>query len=278
MRHPSTSPITSTYPVFFAESAQNTFLLCDCLPEKDLSSVDLKGLHALLLQEGKDDALLLLNGQKQEARLFADYFVLGCDGDLAEFCGNGARALSAYLHTNYPKYKEFALKTSRGIYPLKQLENDDFAALLPFPSTKWNPKFISDWMLFQQEHPNLVYTEVMEPHLTVHQSMRDEELFKLGRTLNQKKDLFPCGINISAWDLIEEKTLHVKTYERGVQRLTRSCGTGSIACTLHAKLLDQITVKTPGGLVYITWSSDGVLLSGTSTIEKTSFTIDKVLL
>lgn len=262
-----------SYSVYRAESAQNAFLICDCLKQTNLEEIDLASLYELLLQEKRDDLLLLLNGQKEGEHLEAHYLVFGCDGQFGEFCGNGARASAAYLYETYPNYSSFTLKTSKAICPLKKLDGGHYAAILPAPSTDWNPNFISDWEMFRKKYPTFSYIEAIEPHLTWEASLKDDELFALGKKLNAQKDLFPLGINLNAWQKIDNQTLFVKTYERGVQRLTLSCGTGSIASSKHANLQGEILIQTPGGSFQMNWTPFGIEISGKSFIEKTPLKI-----
>ena len=67
----------------------------------------------------------------------------------------------------------------------------------------------------------------------------------------------------------EKNRITVKTYERGVQRLTLSCGTGS-SCSSTIFLRGEsgsIHVATPGGDLEITISEEGLELKGPAHIE-----------
>ena len=253
--------------IYRAESSKNTFLLCDFLHETDVKQIDLTALHALLLEEKRDDILILLGGKKENSHLSLQFLIYGCDGQFAEFCGNGAVTTAAYLYTQYPQYCAFTLNGPKGSYPLKSFGQGEYAAELPFPSKAWNPQFISNWERFQKKYPDLTYIEALEPHLTIQKEMSNQELLSLGQELNAQKDLFPLGINVNAWQKVKDQMLFVKTYERGVQRLTLACGTGSIASSAHAGLKGNILVQTPGGLLQINWTTQGVELKGKSKIE-----------
>lgn len=245
---------------YLAEACQNRFILFDCLTVSSLDETFLKKASALLKKENRDDALILVDGQMKEESLFARMMVLGPDGVLGEFCGNGARAVAAYLFQNFSPIKKFFLVTKEGFHLLQRHEPGVYSIQLPKPLFKLNRKFITNHAL--PKIPSLSYVEVIEPHLVINEKMSDEELFFLGRELNEKKELFPLGINVNAWEIIDRNHLFVKTYERGVQRLTQSCGTGSLACSSLYGKEGSLHVSTPGGLLEIRLRRDGMELKG----------------
>ena len=61
-------------------------------------------------------------------------------------------------------------------------------------------------------------------------------------------------------------TLRVKTYERGVEGETLSCGTGSVAAATIARhqgmIRDSVIVKTKGGELTITFVNDMPFMEG----------------
>ncbi|MBS3905283.1 MAG: hypothetical protein KGZ39_08160 [Simkania sp.] len=248
------------------EGSQNTFVLFDCLNLVQVDDVYLQLAHQRLKQENRDDALILLNGQGEEDSFLAQMLVLGLDGELAEFCGNGALASAAYLFANYPSFKTFALKTNRGVHPLIKRGKTLYSVQLPPASFSWNTKFISNPALLQG-HCN--YAETGEPHLMFEKMIDDDLLLFIGRELNQRKDLFPLGINVNAWHVLEEGLIFVKTYERGVQRLTQSCGTGSMACAALYQGKGIVRIVTPGGPLEVTLSDHSIELCGEGLITKT---------
>lgn len=80
------------------------------------------------------------------------------------------------------------------------------------------------------------------------------------------------NVNFIAW---EADGLHVRTYERGVEAETYSCGTGVTASALaahHLKITDQnsVAIHTPGGDLSVSFNfKDGryqdIVLSGPAT-------------
>lgn len=246
---------------YLAEACQNTFVLMDCLETHRIDNLILDSAHQFLKTENRDDALILTQGEFDGNSFYARMVVLGLDGTLGEFCGNGSRACAAYLFKKYPLVENFFLTTTYGIHPLIRYADGGYSIKLPPARFEINEKFIANPSLFKNKY-GFDYVEMIEPHLIIQKTLSDEELFSLGRELNRQKDLFPHGININAWHILNEGSLHVKTYERGVQRLTRSCGTGSMSCAAFYQSRGNIHVSTPGGGLLIQMQDDGIVLKG----------------
>jgi diaminopimelate epimerase len=246
---------------YHAEACRNTFVLFDCLETGGQDEAFLKVAHQCLALENRDDALILTGGMRIEDTLYARMVVLGMDGNLGEFCGNGSRACAAYLFARFPCIRSFYLSTRFGHHPLRMQSGGDYSIILPSPIRELNPKFIADVELFKKVSP-FTYVEMIEPHLVIEGDWSDQEVLEAGRELNQNKAIFPLGINVNAWRRQCDGTLFVKTYERGVQRLTQSCGTGSMACAVCAIAEGKTIVRTPGGNLEITIGRGGVQLSG----------------
>lgn len=232
------------------ETCGNTFILFDCLQRKSVDTSFLKHVHTCLKAENRDDALILLDQKKEGDELWVKMLVLGLDGELAQFCGNGACAAAAYLFRKGSK--NIWLETEAGKHKLSQ-QDGRFSVSIPFTKGMGKTKFV-------QGH----YVEVGEPHLVFQNNLSDEELFSLGRGLNAQKELFPFGINVNAWHILDGKKIHVKTYERGVQRLTLACGSGSIACASIYQGHGTVEVATPGGNLTVTFREGEAELAASS--------------
>jgi diaminopimelate epimerase len=74
---------------------------------------------------------------------------------------------------------------------------------------------------------------------------------KEGQAIRNSKKFFTEGINVNFVENIDDHTIFVRTYERGVEDETYSCGTGVTASALMAAHNDtgfnQVDVQTLGG-------------------------------
>lgn len=246
---------------YLAEATKNTFVLFDCLHVSgNLENIYCEA-RSCLEKENRDDALILTDGEQIGDSFYAKMVVVGLDGNLAEFCGNGARACAAYLYQRYPCWKKFFLKTKFGKHALKKYMNGNYSIKLPKAGFEPNEKFVKFYDRLSKDY-GFRYVDMLEPHILIQEKMSAEQLLLLGREMNKRTDFFPFGININAWHVMEKDILHVQTYERGVQRLTQSCGTGSASCAAFYKPKGKVRVVTQGGTLDVHLLPEGIELRG----------------
>jgi diaminopimelate epimerase len=117
------------------------------------------------------------------------------------------------------------------------------------------------------------------PHY-VHFQKKDEgplagfDVFSMGKSIRYSETYRSEGINVNFVNAFSPSKIEVRTYERGVEDETLSCGTGVTACA-YAHLLmnggeDHIEVDTPGGklkveVLYAGSDKEEVFLCGPAT-------------
>lgn len=160
------------------------------------------------------------------------------DGSNASMCGNASRCvgLYAYLHKLGAQKHEF-LSGSRGI------EVEILASSYPYKvrSVLGQYQFIQkiqDWFLFDTGVPHLV------------RLLQDQDAFDSFplEEMRHLRNLYNANVNI-AYE--KNHAFWIKTYERGVEGITLSCGTGmaSLVALLHKqnKLPSLIEIIPPFG-------------------------------
>lgn len=88
-------------------------------------------------------------------------------------------------------------------------------------------------------------------HVQLTDNLAATDIFSIGRKL--RYELYgAAGANINLVEPISDTTFKVRTYERGVEDETLSCGTGvtAVALAMHATgktIANKVTLQTPGG-------------------------------
>ena len=77
--------------------------------------------------------------------------------------------------------------------------------------------------------------------------------------------IFPNGANVNFVKVMSRGEISIRTYERGVENETLSCGTGSVASAYLAHRLDRVDsgvlVNTKGGTLNI-YLDDFIFMEG----------------
>lgn len=83
--------------------------------------------------------------------------------------------------------------------------------------------------------------------------LADIDIVSFGKSIRYSNEFEKEGINVNVVQIIDDTSIAILTYERGVEDETLSCGTGATACAIALaeknKLVGQITidVKVKGG-------------------------------
>lgn len=99
-------------------------------------------------------------------------------------------------------------------------------------------------------------------HVRFVENVSDYPVFEEGKKIRNSSVYSPKGTNVNFVTPLGKDEIHVRTYERGVENETLSCGTGVTACALvygHQNELQEVKIHTPGGnlKVRFTESADG---------------------
>jgi len=205
------------------------------------------------------------------ARLDFTMRLFNRDGSEGEMCGNGARCIARYVFEQGFAGNSMSFETLGG---------DQFATVDGHRvALKLAPVKVCDIQTEQEceidgEKITYCYLLVGVPHTVIFEGKKrsDGEYFELGRKLRNRLDLFPLGanINFAVKRKDEDHSFDMVTYERGVEDLTLSCGTGSTATGIAAYVTGRSgevsDIYNPGGIncIKLTCESDVVypLLEG----------------
>lgn len=158
------------------------------------------------------------------------------DGGEARFCGNGARCAAqfAYLKRIAPRVMRF--EGAAGLVEA-EVSRDSVTVHVPPPrEATLNLRVSIDGAGYEGHTintgvPHCVY--FVPDTATV-------DLLTLGRA-TRHHDLFkPAGTNVNFVHVVDEHTIEIRTYERGVEGETLACGSGAIASALIAALIHKV--------------------------------------
>lgn len=97
------------------------------------------------------------------------------------------------------------------------------------------------------------------PHyIRVVQNVNDYPVYEEGQKIRYDQSFQPGGTNVNFIELQEDNRIFVRTYERGVENETLSCGTGVTAAALAASFLgytSPVKIRTLGGDLSVEFSS-----------------------
>jgi diaminopimelate epimerase len=189
------------------------------------------------LSVGADGALFLSGGGN--GRIHLDYY--NADGGLASFCANGTRCAARYAVTRrLVPDPALLLETGWGEIGAS-VEGESVTLALRDVLAPDEP------ILLDPHHPDRYPTvglpahgtpiHVGVPHLVifVDEDLATLPLERLGPPL-RRHSLLPEGANVNFVSVTAPGRLKVRTWERGVEAETLSCGSGVVASALVAAL------------------------------------------
>lgn len=192
---------------------------------------------------GADGVLLLVPHGERALRLL--YW--NADGSLAAFCANGTRCAARFAAERWG-WRDMIIETGFAAIPA-QAEGGRVTLDLPPPSqvAPWR-SLVADGQAVRVRHIVLGV-----PHLVVPVTWPDfwqRPLAPMATALRHHPELGPEGANVN-FAVVHGEELAVRSFERGVEGETLSCGSGDVASALVAAadrwLTPPIRVRTASG-------------------------------
>jgi diaminopimelate epimerase len=93
-------------------------------------------------------------------------------------------------------------------------------------------------------------------------SLDDADITPLGRTIRYHEAFFPGGTNVNFVHVETTSKIVIRTYERGVEAETLACGTGSVASSIIAQMLNKASAPVSvlvrsGELLHVNFTDNG---------------------
>ena len=219
---------------------------------------------------GGDGAIFVQRSKVADAK----FVFYNNDGSKAEMCGNGIRCFARYIvERGYAKEGKIRVETLAGTMDLEvwfdgrwwirvNMGKPRFGREVPALKDVWGKVFRIDGREFRVYAVN---TGV--PHAVVFVDDFEFDFYRVARAIRYS-DLFPEGTNVNFARVLNRRRVFVRTYERGVEDETLSCGTGSCAVVVVGNrlgILDNVVeVQTRGGMLKIE-VDDEIKMVGSAT-------------
>ncbi len=182
------------------------------------------------------DGLMLLNNH---AELDFEMIYFNADGNETSMCGNGGRCLVKFAK---------AQGMFKSMYHFMAVDGPHEAEIDMHDIVRLKMQDVNK----VEYHSGHAILNTGSPHFVKFASnVEDIDVLETGREIRYSKHFEKEGINVNFVETIDEDGIYVRTYERGVEDETMSCGTGVTASALmnahNEKGFNRVEVKTPGG-------------------------------
>ena len=219
---------------FKYQGTGNDFILADNR-KNEYSSLTTEQIHKLCDRRFGigADGLMLLNEKT------------GFDFDKeGSMCGNGGRCMTKFAYHLGIHREVYRFLASDGVHEA-EIDTDGIVSL-KMKDVKDIKRFHNDFIL-----------DTGSPHyIKMVTNVMDVDVFKKGSEIRHSKEFEEEGINVNFVEQMREADkITVRTYERGVEDETYSCGTGvtaaALVCYHNENGFNDVEVKTLGGLLSV---------------------------
>ena len=195
---------------------------------------------------GADGVILLENSEQADYK----YVHINADGSIAEMCGNGSRAIAYFAVENKISGNTADFEINNKMYKVNVREKFVQTDFFPPDSPQFNLNIVEDSEL---EEGGFIDTGV--PHFVLFvKDVSTVNVAELGKKYRHHS-FFEKGSNVNFVEIVDQDTIKMRTFERGVEGETLACGTGAVASAIisHLKKATNSPTKVhfPGGELFI---------------------------
>lgn len=182
---------------------------------------------------GADGLILLESSLKADFRMR----IFNADGTEASMCGNGLRCLVQFIKESDLYTGSLHIETMADVmYCLA--EKDSITLHMP------RPELVQKNVAIEIMGKNFAVSvaRVGVPHAVIFcDDIYAVNIDAIGPKIRHHLSFSPEGVNVNFACLRKDGTLEIRTYERGVEAETLSCGTGAVAASYCAMQGGQIS-------------------------------------
>jgi diaminopimelate epimerase len=223
----------------------NDFVMIDDRAESfDASPANISKICHRRFGVGADGLILLRNDPDYDFRMV--YF--NADGQEGSMCGNGGRCTVRFAYDLGIVSENIKFVAVDGPHTASVCEEEIFLQMQNVSQI--------------ETHEDYDFMNTGSPHyITYFGDLEMLDVFEKGQQIRYAPEWVERGgTNVNFVQVIDNENIAVRTYERGVEDETYSCGTGVTAAALSAHLrhglLDPINIKTLGGKLRVSFLKD----------------------
>lgn len=205
----------------------------------DLTSEQIKIICDRHFGIGGDGLMVLQNDKESDFEMI--YY--NSDGQLSSLCGNGGRCIAAYAYITGIAGPKMVFKAFDGLH--KAIINKEIEK-----GKNCNVSLSMNDVTKVSKEPDFYVLDTGSPHYVEFvKNVAEIDVVKEGRKTRYSERFAPAGINVNFVE-ISNNRIFVRTYERGVEDETLSCGTGVTAAAIAVYFetgQKGISIHTTGG-------------------------------
>lgn len=208
---------------------------------------------------GADGLILLENDSDTDFRMV--YF--NSDGNQSSMCGNGGRCLVAFAKSLGMINDKTTFIATDGLHYATILENGHVSLQMKDVS---DVKIENDYVFLNTGSPH---------HVAMVNDIQNKDIKKDGATIRYSDLYGKDGSNVNFVSQLGDANFRLRTYERGVEDETLSCGTGATATAIAMHALgntnsNAIAIEVEGGKLKVSFEKtnsgyEKVMLEGPAT-------------
>ena len=187
------------------------------------------------------DGLMLLN-EKEGYDFEMKYY--NADGRESSMCGNGGRCLVKFA---------YELGIHKNLYHFLAIDGPHEAEIDTDGTVSLKMQDVNH---VSKSHGDYILNTGSPHYIKMVTDVMNVDVFKKGRDIRYSKEFEQEGVNVNFVEhLSDDDKILVRTYERGVEDETWSCGTGvtaaALVCYHNETGFNDVQVKTLGGTLNI---------------------------
>ena len=251
-----------SFPFYKMHGTGNDFIIVDnrqaIFPDESVSFI--KKICRAHIGIGADGLILLENSETADFKM--RYF--NSDGNESEMCVNGSRCICYLAHLLKIIDKKHSFEAGDGVHYGEIIGKEKVRVEVLFKKESDSRTFPVDFKL-----PNSIsfikFLNTGVPHLVLAcENIDNIPVYDLGLKLRFDAYYAPEGTNVNFVESVQsdnQPVLRMRTFERGVDAETLSCGSGVTAAAISffdraGKKRQNMEIETRGGKLWVTLSDD----------------------